>query len=161
MKQNKTKVTRQKDVMASANQTLGGYKFAPLVASQQGRANKHEPAYFGLFSPWSLPSRSVVRLHAVVKPSDVFCSDLFGHEMFCSLFHRPAPLFPLVLGCSHPLVSVDAESSEVVQDTPHPHFFLAPHLARAPHQLSQHHALRQSCILHACHKSRKQDLPPA
>ena len=32
--------------MVSANQTLGGYKFAPLVASQQGRANQHEPACF-------------------------------------------------------------------------------------------------------------------
>ena len=27
--------------MTSANQTPGGYKFAPLVASQQGRANQH------------------------------------------------------------------------------------------------------------------------
>ena len=44
-KQNKTKVTPEKDVMASANQTPGGYKFAPLVASQQGRANQHEPAF--------------------------------------------------------------------------------------------------------------------
>ena len=34
--------------MASANQTPGGYKFAPLVASQQGRANQHELACFGL-----------------------------------------------------------------------------------------------------------------
>ena len=36
---NQTKVTSEKDVMASANQTPRGYKFAPLVASQQGRAN--------------------------------------------------------------------------------------------------------------------------
>ena len=28
--------------MAFANETPGGYKFAPLVASQQGRANQHE-----------------------------------------------------------------------------------------------------------------------
>ena len=32
--------------MISASQTPRGYKFAPLVASQQGRANQHEPACF-------------------------------------------------------------------------------------------------------------------
>ena len=30
------------------------------------------------------------------------------------------------------MVGVDAEGSEVVQETPHPLFFLAPHAARAP-----------------------------
>ena len=54
-------------VMTSANQTPGGYKFAPLVARQQGRANQHEPACFGLPSPWSFPSRSDISLHAVVQ----------------------------------------------------------------------------------------------
>ena len=67
-KQNKTNVTPEKDVMTSANQTPGGHKFAPLVASQQGRANQHEPACFGLSSPWSFPSRSAIPLHAVVQP---------------------------------------------------------------------------------------------
>ena len=67
-KQNKTNVTPEKDVMASANQTAGGYKFAPLLASQQGRANQHEPACFGLSSPWSFPPRSGIRLRAVVQP---------------------------------------------------------------------------------------------
>ena len=43
-KQNKINVTPEKDVMTSANQTPGGYKFASLVAGQQGRANQHEPA---------------------------------------------------------------------------------------------------------------------
>ena len=52
-KQNKTNVTPEKYVMTSANQTPGGHKFAPLVANQQGRANQHEPACFGLSSPWS------------------------------------------------------------------------------------------------------------
>ena len=47
-KQNKINVTPEKDVMTSANQTPGGHKFAPLMASQQGRANQHEPACFGL-----------------------------------------------------------------------------------------------------------------
>ena len=78
--------------------------------------------------------------------------------MFRPLFCRSAP-FPLVLGCSRPLVGVHAESSEVVQETPHPLFFLAPHTARAPHHFSEHHALRQSRILHARHNSRKQDPP--
>ena len=32
-KQNKTNVTPEKDVMTSANQTPGGHKFAPLMAS--------------------------------------------------------------------------------------------------------------------------------
>ena len=38
-KQNKTNVTPEKDVMTSENRTPGGCKFAPLVASRQGRAN--------------------------------------------------------------------------------------------------------------------------
>ena len=67
-KQNKTNVTPEKDVMTSANQTPGGYKLAPLVASRQGRANQHEPACFGQSSPWSFPSRSGIPLHAVVQP---------------------------------------------------------------------------------------------
>ena len=33
-----TKITPEKDVMTSENQTPGGYKFAPLMASQQERA---------------------------------------------------------------------------------------------------------------------------
>ena len=54
--------------MASANETPGGYKFTPLVASQQGRANQHEPACFGLSSSWAFPLRSGMPLHAVVQP---------------------------------------------------------------------------------------------
>ena len=69
-KQNKTNVTPEKDVMASANQTPGGYNLAPLlVASQQGRANQPEPTCFGISSPWSFPaSRSGMPLYAVVQP---------------------------------------------------------------------------------------------
>ena len=67
-KQNKTNITPEKDVMTSANQTPRGHKFAPLVTSQQGRANQHEHACFGLSSPWSFPSRSGIPLHAVVQP---------------------------------------------------------------------------------------------
>ena len=45
----------------------GEYKFAPLVASQQGRANQHEPTCFRLPFPWPFPSRSCILLHAVVS----------------------------------------------------------------------------------------------
>ena len=76
------------------------------------------------------------------------------------VFRRSAQ-FPLILGCSWPLVGVDAESSEVVQETPHPLFFLASYTARSPHQFSENHALWESRILHARHKSRKQDPPSA
>ena len=130
--------------MTSANQEPRGHKFAPLVDSQQGRANQHEPACFGLSSPWSFPSRSGIPLHAVVHSLGFFCSDPFCHEMFCPLFCRSAPS-PLVLGCSRPLlVGVDAESSEVVQETPHPLFFLAPHTAPAPHHFSEHDGSRKA-----------------
>ena len=62
-KQHKTNVTSEKDVMTFiCKKTPGGYKFAPLVASQQGRANQHEPACFGLSSLWTLLSRNNARL---------------------------------------------------------------------------------------------------
>ena len=48
-------------------------------------------------------------------------SDPCRHE----LSRRLAP-FSLVLGCSRPLVGVDAESSEVLQETPRLLFFLPP-----------------------------------
>ena len=59
-KQNKTNVRPEKDVTTPANQTPGGYKFAPLVASQKRRASQHEPACFALSSLWSFPSRSSI-----------------------------------------------------------------------------------------------------
>ena len=65
-KQKKTNVTPEKDVMTSASQTPGGYKFAPLVPNQQGRANQHEPACFGLSSSWPFSSRAGIRLHAAL-----------------------------------------------------------------------------------------------
>ena len=78
--------------------------------------------------------------------------------------HSPGPLkhapFPLVLDCSHSQVGIDTESSEVVQKTPHPLFFLSFHAARALHQFFEHHPLRPSRVLHARHKSREEDPPP-
>ena len=90
--------------MASANQTPGGYKFALLVASQQRRANQHEHACFELFSLWSFPSRSGIVLYTVVQPR--LCNDPFCYETFRPLLLHSAA-FPLVLGCSRPLVGVD------------------------------------------------------
>ena len=40
-------------------------------------------------------------------------------------------------------------------------FSCPPYAARAPHQFSEHHALRQSRILHTRHKPREQDTPHA
>ena len=48
-----------------------------------------------------------------------------------SLFYRLAP-FSLVLGCSRPLIGAHTESSEVVQQIPHPIVSLPPHADRAP-----------------------------
>ena len=78
--------------------------------------------------------------------SEFLCSDPFRHETFRPLFRRLAP-FPLVLGCSRLLVSVDTESSEVAQEIPHPLFLLPPQGVHAPHQFSEHSALRQSLLL--------------
>ena len=126
-KRNKTNVTPEKDGMTFANQTPGGYKFVPLVASQQWRANQHESACFGLSSRWSFPSLSGIRLHAVVQPWLSLQRSISSWNVPRPLFRRPAP-FPLVLGCSRPLVGADAESSEVVQT-----LFLGPqHSPRRP-----------------------------
>ena len=86
---------------------------------------------------------------------DFFYSDQFAmkRSASCSAILRQ--------GYSRPLVGVDAESSEVVQESLHPLSFLAPHAARAPHHFSEHHAFRQSRILHTRHKSREQDPPSA
>ena len=54
----------------------------------------------------------------------------------------PCAITPRVLGSNRPLVGVDAESSEVVRETPHQVFFLDRHAAHAAHQFSEHHALR-------------------
>ena len=67
--------------------------------------------------------------------------------------------YPLVLGCDRPLVGVDAENSEVVQKTPHPFLLLFPRGPRNPHEFPEHHALRESRLLHARHKPRKRDPP--
>ena len=88
-KQSKTDVTPEKGVMASANQTPGGYKFAPLVASQQGRAS--EPARARLL--WGILS--------LVLPAK------FGHTTAC---RSPALAFSAAINfamkCSAPCSAV-------------------------------------------------------
>ena len=86
--------------------------------------NHHEHACFGLSSPWP-PRYARPYFIACLGPARFLCSDPFRHEKLRPLLRRLAP-FHLVLGCSRPLVGVDAESSEAVEETPHLFFFLPP-----------------------------------
>ena len=82
-------------------------------------------------------------------------------EEFRPLYNSFVPFFS-ILSCDPPLVGLDTESSEVVQETPHPLLFLPPRGNRAPpYEFSEHHALRQSRVLHARHKPREQNPPLA
>ena len=123
----------------------------PLVGNQLHgmlcRANQHEYVCFGLSSPWSFSSRSGIRLlHAVVQPC--LSSSAVTHfavkcSASCSAVLRQP--FPFVLGCSRPLASVEIESCEVVQETPHSLFLLHPSpltQPAPPDQFSEHYALR-------------------
>ena len=119
--------------MTSMNQTPGGYKFAPLVATVVNHGERTKTSPLALGYPLLRPSRHVRVYYCTPLSSPGFlCSDPFRHETFRPFFRRPAQ-FPLVLDCSRPLVGVDAESSEVVQETPHPVFFLgSPRSPRPP-----------------------------
>ena len=87
-------------------------------------------------------------IHFAIKRSSS-CSAVLCHfpSSSANVVHWSA-LIPKALGSSR-------------RQTHHPLFFLAPCAARAPHQFSEHHALRQSRVLPARHKYRKQDPPPA
>ena len=77
--------------MASADQTPGGYKLAPPVASQQGRANQREPACFGLSSPWSFPSRSgICRSPALVFSATIHFAMKCSAPCSAVLRHSPS-----------------------------------------------------------------------
>ena len=93
------------------------------MASQQGRSNEHEPACFGLSSPWPFPSHSGILRDAVVSPWLSPQRALSPWNV--PLFRRPAT-FPRFLDCSRPMIGIDAESPEVVWETPHSLFSLAP-----------------------------------
>ena len=143
----------------SANQTPGGYKIALLVASQQGRANQHEPAIWAILSlvlPVMFGHTTACRSPALASSAAINfpmncsapCSAVLRHYLssWAAVVHWSA-LMPKALGSS--------------RKDPIPLFFQAPHTARAPHHFSEHHALRLCRVLHARHKSRKRDPPPA
>ena len=104
----------------------------------------------------SAPFPAVLRI--LPRPRRQLCTG--HHRTFHPFSRRLAPFF-LVPGCGCPLVGIDTERSEIVQETPHLLFFLAPNAAHASHQFSEHHTLRQCRVLHSRHKSREQDPPPA
>ena len=129
--------------------------------NQQWRENQYEHACFELPSLWSFPSRSDILVHAVLQywlslppsiPSfripplvSLFCTILqhlelqssTGRSGYRKLRGRPG-------------------------DTPSTIFPASPaETAPPPYEFSEHHALRQSRILHAHHKPREQDQPLA
>ena len=97
--------------------------------------DRHEHACFGRSSPFALP---VMFGHTTPYRSSVMA---FSAAFYLAM-KRSVPcstllaLFPLVPDCSRPLVGIDTESFEVVQEIPRPFFFLPSHVARASHQLS-------------------------
>ena len=91
------------------------------MASQQGRANQHEPACFGLFSSWSFSSRSGIPLHAVVRletrggqvynrrEEDTEQKGCEHAPLTKTLFHSEPPRAHLVVepyACSHAMVEL-------------------------------------------------------
>ena len=159
-KLNQTNVTPEKDAMTSGNQTPGGYKFAPLGASQQGRANQHESACLGLSSPWSFPSRLAMPLHAVVQP-------WLSLQRSISPWNVPPLVPPSWAIPSRPGLQSSIGRRQCRKlwgrpgNTPSTLFPGPPHSTRPPPFLRTSQTSRQSRILHARHKSRKQHPPPA
>ena len=126
--------------MTSANQTPEDTSSRHLWLVNYGQRTSPNTIALGYpLLAWSFSSRSGILLQAVIHSKIFLQRGQFRHETFRPLFRRPAP-FPLVLGCSCPLIGVDTEISEIVQETHHPIFSLAPHTARAPHQFSEYHA---------------------
>ena len=138
-KQNKTHVTTpEKDVMASANQTPGGYKFAPLVAIvNKGERTSTSPLALGyhlLVLPVTFGHTTACRSPALVFSATIHfamkcpapCSAVLRHSpsSWAVVVHWSA-LMPKALRSSrkHPMMD--------------PLFFLAPHTASAPHHFSE------------------------
>ena len=105
------------------------------INTRENRAYYHMSSCFRLSFSSYFQSRSGIQLYAVVQPS--LLPQHFFHVK-CSAFFRPllcpSASFPLLLCWSRPLVGVDAENSQVVQETPHPLVFMAPHTARVRHR---------------------------
>ena len=101
-------------------------------------SRQHEPACFGLSSPWSFPPSSGILLHEAihfVMKRSAPCSAILRH----SPSSRAAVVHTL-------LVDVDTVGYEVVQETLHPLFFLAPHAARA-HRTNNSPNITHFCTL--------------
>ena len=107
-KQKQTNVIKAK--WYRQTKTPRGYKFAPLLV-----------AILSLVFPVTFRHTTLCRS----SPPSFLCSHRFCHQTFCPLFRRLAP-FPLVPGCSRPLVGVDTESFEVFQEAPYPLFLFPP-----------------------------------
>ena len=158
-KRNKTNVTPEKD-MTSTNQTTGGYKFAPHVASQLRRANQYEPRLL-----WAILSMVVLgtfgHTSACRRPALAFSGAIHfamkRSAASCSAVLRLSP--PSWAAVVHWSVSMP-KALRSSRRRPIHSFSCPPHAARTPHQFAEHHALRQSLIPHARHKSREQDPPP-
>ena len=118
--------------MASANRMPGEYKFAPLVAGQQGRANQHERACFGLSSSLVLPvtfgHTTACRSLALVFPAAIHfamkcfapCSAVLRHSpsSWAAVIHWSA-LMPKVLRSSrkHPIHSFSCTPTQPAPPT--------------------------------------------
>ena len=121
--------------MAFANQTPRGYKFATLVASQQRRANQHEPACFGLSSPRSFLSRAGIPLYcttALTFSAEIHfamkcsapCSAVLRHHppSWAAVVHW-STLMPKALKSSrkHPIHSFSWPPTQLTPPTIFPH----------------------------------------
>ena len=103
--------------MASANQTPGGYNFAPIGASQQGRANQHDLACFGALMPKALTSSRKHPIHSFSWPPTI--SPNITH--FSGSYRPCAPQIPQTRSAScvkSPMVQVEAASQTYKQVQP-------------------------------------------
>ena len=138
-KRKKTNVTPEKDDMASANQTPGGYKFAPLVASQQcGERTSTSPLALGY--PLLGISRHVRAYGCMPWSSPSFrCSGPFRREMFrplsAILRHSPSSWAAVVHWSALMPKALSSSRRYLI------HSFSCPSHSPRPHQFSEHHVL--------------------
>ena len=156
-RRNRTNVMQEKDNVASDTSLRHLW-----LINYAWRANHHEHACFRLITSGSFPSRSGIHIYVCRSTALTFSVAIhfaMKRPTPCSAVLRHSPSSWAAV--SRPLVGIDIENSEVVHETPHLLFFLAPHAARALHHFSEHYALRQYHALHVRQKSRERDSPPA
>ena len=145
-KKKRNDATREKQYGIGNYKTPGGHKFAPLLANQLCMVS--EPARTRLLSAILILVVPVTFRHtAACRTAAVHLA--VKRSASCSAVLRHPPSFWATY--SRPLVCGNTESSEIIQETPHPLVCLPPHAARAPHRFSKHYALRQSRVLHVRH----------